>query len=395
MSQQYRETLQGKKIAIVVATPLTACVFLADQIKRLSKTNQVTLVADFSANPEFRDHFQDVAIEDIAIQREISLFADGRALFSLMRFFRSARPDLVHSVSPKAGLLAMLASYLTRVPLRIHTFTGQVWATKQGAARWLLKQLDKVIAFCASHILIDSPSQQTFLLNEKVVTAKQSTVLAQGSISGVDINRFIPDPAARTSVRNEHAIPEDAKVVLFLGRLKRDKGVLELIRAFTELGDAQDTFLFIIGPDEEHLTGQLEGIAKAKIAQIRFVPYTDEPQRYLASADLFCLPSYREGFGSVVIEAAACGVPAVATNIYGLSDAVEDGVTGLLVPVQNVDALCEGVRRLLNDPQLLKTMGENARSRAHQIFSQEHITDCLIDFYLALIEKESSYEKSL
>lgn len=395
MSQHNRKTLQGKKIAVVVATPMTACVFLADQIKRLSYTNEVTLVADFSANPDFKDRFQGVEIEDVAIQRDVSVLADGRALVSLIRFFRSSRPDLVHSVSPKAGLLAMLASFLTRVPLRVHTFTGQVWVKRQGFARFILKQLDKVITSCSSHVLIDSPSQREFLLSENIVSTARSTVLAQGSISGVDLQRFVPDSAAKYSVRQEHAIPKNAKVVLYLGRLKRDKGIIELIKAFTKLDQTYDTFLLIVGPDEENLVGSLEDIAKDKIAQIRFVPYTDQPQRYLAAADLFCLPSYREGFGSVVIEAAACGVPAVATNIYGLSDAVEDGITGLLVPVSNAEALRKGIARLLDDSGLLRTMGENARARAHKAFSQDYITDCLVAFYLALIEKESSNEESL
>lgn len=321
----------------------------------------------------------------VDIERKIALLKDSHALLVLLRLFNTKRFYVVHSVSPKAGLLAMVAACIARTPVRLHIFTGQVWATRRGFSRWFLKTLDKILASCATHLLADSPSQRQFLIDEGVVKPERITVLAQGSISGVDVQCFIPDAVARGEVRAELAIPDEAVVFLYLGRLNRDKGVLDLARAFARLAvDHSQAHLLIVGPDE----GRLESLLLQACAncpdRLHRVGYTDTPQRYMAAADVFCLPSYREGFGTVIIEAAAVGLPAIGSRIYGVTDAIVEHETGLLFPPGEVDALVTAMIALTTDAPLRQRLGMQARARAIREFSSEVVVKAWLDFYARL-----------
>ena len=362
---------------------MVAKVFLSHQICTLSKMYRVTLVANLKEQGNLLDWVPDnVEIIDIPICREINLISDLKVLFLLMKFFYKSNFSLVHSVSPKAGLLAMLASFMTKVPVRLHTFTGQVWATKHGAGKRLLRWLDRLINALATIVLIDSRSQQNFLIENKVVKKTSSIVLGEGSISGVDLDRFKADPVIREQVRLDLITPENVIVFLFLGRIKKEKGILELANAFSRVHQKyRNTALWIVGPDEDSLQHKLE-----KITGIHLIPFTNSPEKYMASSDILCLPSYREGFGSVIIEAGACGVPSIGSNIYGLNDAIVDGETGILIPLKSVTELENAMELLVNDSKLRHKMGEAARERSVSIFSQNILTEQLVDLYKSLLQ---------
>jgi glycosyltransferase involved in cell wall biosynthesis len=306
-------------------------------------------------------------------------------LWLLLRLFRRSRFAAIQSVTPKAGLLAMLAGWMARVPVRVHVFTGQVWVTRAGLARWFLKRMDRVIAACATHVIVDSASQREFLIEQGVIDAHRSRVLGKGSISGVDATRFRPDAGARSALRAELGCDGDSVVFLFLGRLNRDKGVPELAAAFAQIA-ARDPRprLVVVGPDEDGSQPRMLAALGAAAARAAFVSYTDHPERYMAAADVFCLPSYREGFGTTIIEAAACGVPAIASRIYGITDAIEDGATGLLCAPADAGALAACMDRLARDPDLRLALGERARERALRDFSATAITAELVSFYDSL-----------
>ena len=379
-------TLPRHRICYVVASEITATAFLIDQIREASARYDVTIALN-TRNPEFLIPFGiDVSAVRIPIERKISLSADFSALLLLYKLFRSSNFDLVHSVSPKAGLLAMLAGFLAGVPRRLHVFTGQVWVTRTGIARLALKQLDRLLAALATQILIDSPSQRDFLVAQGVVSSDKCTVLGKGSISGVDTTRFRPDANARALLRQELNIPADGILFIYLGRLNRDKGVLDLAAAFSQLCQKRkDVWLLLVGPDEAHLHDSILQICASCPAQLRLVDYTNQPERYMAAADVFCLPSYREGFGTVIIEAAACGVPAVASRIYGITDAIVEGKTGLLHAPGDTTALTAAMARLADDPALRRTLGETARARALVDFQASSLTSALLDFYAKIL----------
>jgi len=344
---------------------------------------KVTLITNLKEQDDILDWVpDDVEIIGIPICREINLISDLKVLFLLIRLFYKSNYLLVHSVSPKAGLLAMLASFMTKIPVRLHTFTGQVWATKYGIGKNLLRWLDRLINALATIVLIDSHSQQDFLIENKVVKKTSSIVLGEGSISGVDLDRFRADPVIREQVRLDLTTPENIIVFLFLGRIKKEKGILELAEAFSRVHQKyKNTALWIVGPDEDSLYPKLE-----RITGIRLIPFTNSPERYMAASDVLCLPSYREGFGSVIIEAGACGVPSIGSNIYGLNDAIVDGETGILIPLKSVTELENAMELLVDDSKLRHKMGEAARERSVSIFSQNILTEQLVDLYKSLLQ---------
>lgn len=383
-----------QKIAFVVSAPITARVFLAHQICVLANSYEVTVVTNMRHEGGMLDNLpSNVTVFSLPIARKISIFADLKALILLLHYFWRQNFILVHSVSPKAGLLSSFAGWVTRVPNRLHTFTGQVWATQDGFMRWLLKAMDKSIVRFSTNILVDSCSQRDFLVENSVLSESSAIVLNKGSISGVNLQRFHPSREISKSIRNQLGIGENDVVILFLGRLKHDKGVVDLAEAFNQIYlNYPNAVLLIIGPDEEHLKSKIV-LACGDAAQAAcFVPFTKRPEDYMAASDIFVLPSYREGFGSVVIEAAACAIPAVVSRIYGLTDAVDEGVTGLFFDVGDVKKISEQVSRLLSDESLRDQLGINAYERAKKHFSQELITDELCVFYSKLITNNSSHE---
>jgi len=323
-----------------------------------------------------------VKVIPLAIERAINPVADLLALYRLVRLFRESRFDLVHSVTPKAGLLAMLAAKIAGVRFRIHTFTGQVWATRAGFSRLLLKTMDRLLVWSATHLLADSFSQRQFLIEQGIAGAEKLAVLADGSISGVDVGRFRPDKDARTAIRQHLGISDDGALLLFLGRLHRDKGVLDLAAAFADVAArCGQLHLLLAGPDESGLREQVQHIAGAYDDRVHFIDYTDTPERYLAAADIFCLPSYREGFGSVIIEAAACAVPAIGSRIYGISDAVRDGETGVLFAAGSIDELSDAIELVALHPEQRRAMGEAALERARKIFPAKRLVQAWLDYY--------------
>jgi glycosyltransferase involved in cell wall biosynthesis len=354
-----------KSVCFVVSNPLTVKCFLLDHLAALSRLCRLTCIANWDDPDGLLRCGVDLPLVHVPIERTISPGRDLRALWTLQGYFRRNRVDVVHSVTPKAGLLAMTAAALAGVPVRIHMFTGQVWVNRSGLQRTLLKALDTWLAAMATHILVDSESQRDFLVSEKVVSARKSRVLANGSICGVDTVRFRPDSAARSRIRQRQGITEESVVFLYVGRLKADKGILDLAQAFARLAmDYDEAWLLIVGPDEEALRPRIEKVCAAVAPRLRFVGFSPAPQEYMAAADVLCLPSFREGFGSVIIEAASAGIPAVASNIYGITDAVESGATGLLHAAGDAADLQSKMKEMMDDPDSRRRMGTNARLRA-------------------------------
>lgn len=368
------------KICYVATIPAVVHAFLREHIRKAAEQHEVTVIC----NPVDK-HLLDglhARVIFMPIERKPSLWLDLKSLMSLVKLFRNGRYDIVHSIMPKTGMLAMVAARVSGVPIRIHTYTGQVWATAQGLRRTVLKRFDHIIAGFCSYALTDSHSQRHFLIAQGVIRASKLGVLGEGSICGVDATRFRPDDKARRSVRAELNIPAEAVLLLFVGRLSKEKGMLELAHAFAGAADTiANIQLLLVGTEEDVKFDQVCRINAARAGQLHHLDFTTQPERYMAAADIFCLPSYREGFGMTIIEAAACGVPAVASRIYGITDAVLENETGILCKVADVHALQSAILTLAKDSALRKCMGEAARSRAQQRFSGTAITAELLQLY--------------
>ncbi len=373
-----------KKICFVATIPDVVYSFLKEHIRASAEKWPVTVITH-PKNAELL-HELDAQFIPLMIERKVSPRRDLLALIRLMFLFRRERFTLVHSIMPKTGLLTMLAAMLAGVPVRMHTFTGQVWANKRGWKRGMLKMFDKLIVTFATHILLDSPSQRDFMLAEGVLPQGKGTVIGHGSICGVDGQRFHPDVQLRGAVRAELGIGLEQTVILFLGRLNRDKGILDFAAAFADIASHRtDVVLVLVGAQEDVSFESVQNICGSHRGRLRRVNFTPDPERYMAAADIFCLPSYREGFGQVIIEAAASGVPAVASRIYGISDAVEENKTGLLFPAGDVVALTKNLLMLIEDQKLRHKMGEAARLRALELFASDKITKELVNLYEKLM----------
>jgi len=374
--------MRRKQVCIVSTVPIVLKWFMTPHIKLLSKEYDITLVTNGMAEDLSELLGSRVSFVPVRIERKIAIKDDLIALLKLWKMFRNARFDSVHSIMPKSGLLSMLAAKMAGVPVRIHSFTGQVWANKHGLRRAMLKFTDKVIATSATQVLADSHSQRKFLIDNKIVKASSIKVLADGSISGVDVSRFKYMADAGDQIRKENSIPHNAIVFLYLGRLNKDKGLIDLSRAFEiAAGTNSKLHLLIVGPDEDNLESIFATLSLRFPGRVHRVEKTDYPEKYMSASDVFCLPSYREGFGSVIIEAAAVGLPAIASRIYGITDAVLDGVTGTLHEPGSKVEIANAILALASDEENRIKMGRAARDRVVKKFSEERLSEALASFY--------------
>ena len=372
-----------QRICFVVTSPFTIRVFMLRHLEALAARYDVTIIFNPAESPGIPLHFDSrIHLVELDINRRISLWNDLGGFISLLRIFRRERFFVVHTITPKAGLLGQIAAWMGRVPFRVHTFTGQVWVTRQGIFRFILKMVDKLYAACATHVLVDSPSQRDFLVEQGILPDGRGLVLGGGSISGVDVERFTPDALSRQKIRGQLGIPEDAVLFLYVGRLKRDKGLLDIAEAFSQHAQHHpDSWWLIVGPDEEMLAPAIMDCCARVSDRLRILGYTDTPECYMAAADVLCLPSYREGFGSVILEAAACGIPSIASRIFGITDVIVGGETGLLHKVGDVQEITQLLDELADDRLLRERMGSSARLRVVRDFSAEAVTNALLSFY--------------
>jgi glycosyltransferase involved in cell wall biosynthesis len=379
------------KVARVSTVPFFIVTQLSATIEALKDSGAAVTI--ISSDDDLGCELRELVGSDfipVKMVREINPVQDLVSLMMLVKVFRQGKFDIVHSTTPKAGLLCAIAGKIAGVKIRLHTYTGQPWVTMQGVRRFLLKFCDRVIGTLNTRCYTDSFSQQKFLVEQGVVKSEKISVLGHGSFAGVDLKRFDASRFPRDerdALKAELQIDAKSKVVIFVGRITKEKGVSELIEAFERLiVEGLDLYLLLVGPFEPDGAAIIESVSnKSVIDRIKNVGFSNVPEKYMAIADMLCLPSYREGFGTVVIEAAAMGLPTVGTSIYGLSDAVVDGQTGILVPVGDSVSLASSIRSLVTDDALLIEMSKSARERAKSSFDSKLYSSLLIDEYIGFV----------
>jgi glycosyltransferase involved in cell wall biosynthesis len=369
-----------KKICFIATFDSTVNVFLINHLRKLAVLYNLTVITN-TTNPRFLlEHGIKAQVIPLKFTRKIKLLSDFYCFIKLIHIFRNNGFASVQSVTPKAGFIGMLASFFLRVPLRVHTFTGQVWVTKSGFSRFILKYVDRLIGVVTTHNFVDSPSQRDFLIKERVLSFEKTIVFGSGSIAGVDLLKFKPNKRLGQEIKDKLEIPSEGFVFIYLGRLVRDKGVLDLAKAFSEINHSK-AFLIMIGSDEENLSSVIKELCANKIGNIRLIDFTNDPYKYLACSNVLCLPSYREGFGAVIIEAAAMGIPAIASKIYGITDATIDNETGILHQPGDINGLKLAMYKILQDQHLFKRLSNGARRRAIERFDAAIITSEWVNFY--------------
>lgn len=376
-----------KKICFVVAVPGTAQSFLRDHIARLQDVYEVHIVANFPDNYDGSIWFKDVFFHNVPIKRKINIGADLKALSELKKLFKKEDFDCVHSVTPKAGLLTALAGWIAKVPNRVHIFTGQVWATRKGVMRWLLKRMDKLIALLDTRILVDGEGQRQFLIKEGVLKEKNSIVPAEGSIAGIKLDRFVVSDEVRQEEREKFGFKNDDVIFIFLGRLNHDKGIGELFEAFNKLVvECKKAKLLFYGTDEEDYDGKVANYTNIKRDENYFFPgVTRTPFNALQAGDVFVSPTWREGFGVSILEAQALGLPVITSDAYGVVDASVEGITGLRCGVNDPEGLYRVMKQYYDSPELRKVHGEAGRKRVVEHFSYDIVSQAWLDIYKEML----------
>ncbi|WP_440677266.1 glycosyltransferase [Candidatus Pelagibacter sp. HIMB1587] len=363
------------KVALISNTSTFFNSFTLKHIEALSKKYKLFVCCNDPYNLK-KIIPENVSLINLNFKRNISFFDDVISFFLTLFFFIKERPNLSISFTPKVGLIVAFASFITKTPIRIHWFTGQIWANKKGVLRKFLKTIDKIIFLISHNVLIDSISQRKFLIKEKVISKKKSIVFHKGSVGGVNINKFKFNKKKRNFLRKKYLISQNTFVFLYLGRINKDKGIKDLLKAFEKISCGHDTILIMVGSSEDDKL--LNEIKYQK--KILYFDYTSKPEYWFSLADILCLPSYREGFGNVIIEAAACGIPSLCSNIYGLQDAIDKKKTGFFHKAGNSNDIQRKMLYILKNKKLTKRYGLFAKKRVLKDFEQSILTRNLLQF---------------
>ena len=336
----------------------------------------------------FSTQYPSVIFVNVPLQRNFNFFYDVYSCFIIIFLILKYKPKVVHSLMTKAGLYTAILAFLLRVEVRCHTFTGQIWVTKTGLIRFLLKQVDKIICHLNTNCFTDSNSQSEFLLNHGIsMKGELIPYFLNGSISGVDIEKFKFDNLIieRSQILEKYNIKPNQFVLGYIARKSIDKGCIDMLKIFskvlTKIVD-KEIKLFFIGPDESN--GVLTDFYKSNpeirenIIELGFV---NNHYHYLSACNLMCLPSHREGFGSIVIDAAAIGVPTVGYSIPGLIDSISDNYSGILVPFGNVDSFVNVIVELISNTVKLEEMSINSRKYVEDKFDANLVNQSIFDFY--------------
>lgn len=375
-----------KKIIRITTVPLSLDVFCRGLLRELSEEYEVVAVSSPGPLLDEVARREGVRTAAVPMERRIAPLKDIASLWRLVRLFRKERPDMVHSMTPKAGLLSMMAARLTGVPVRLHTFTGLVFPSMTGRRRRLLELTDRLTAACATHIVPEGEGVRDDLLRFGI-TRKPLRVLGYGNVRGIDLDWYDRTPEVlgeAESLRRRFGIGPDAFTFVFVGRLVADKGIRELTDAFFRLWEeGRKVHLLLCGETEAE--DPLPDSTRHRMETCPCIHFSagwlSDVRPWYAAADALVHSSYREGFPNTVIEAGAMRLPCIVTDINGSREIIRDGENGRIVPPRDEEALYGAMKAFLEDPDALRVMSMRARKMVATRFEQGYVRSCLKDFY--------------
>ena len=383
--------MKSKSICILTTTPGSIMVFYQGQIEALKKAGfKITVVcADNKRISLTLPEGVDLVLVDFS--RIIRPIRDISVFWKLYKLFRNRKFEIIQYSTLKASLLGSIAAFCAKSPIRIYILWGQYYMGLTGVKRFIMKMVEKIICRISTHILPISHEMVDFIVKEGVTVRSKCGVMLNGSACGVDLERYNPETAKhfRDVIREKLAIPTNAVVIGTVARLTGDKGVNELVKAFDALcREFPLIYLLLVGTKEEkdQLRPSTEKILN-KNPKICAVGWQPDPIPYYAAMDIFCLPTYREGFGEVNLEAQAMCLPVVSTDVMGPRESVKNEVTGFLVKAGSSEALLEPLRRLAMSAELRKNMGKIGRERVGQMFNRKDMIKAVVDHRLNLVKE--------
>ena len=375
-----------KKKIIRAVTVSGSLSFVEPMITKLKEEYELQLLSSPGEKLDKLCKDYDIKGHSVYMFRRMSPFKDIKSLLQLIKVFRKEKPYMVHSMTPKAGMLCMLAAWITRVPCRVHTFTGLVWPTSKGLTRKLLIFTDWVTCACTTHVIPEGKGVMDDLQNS--VTNKPMKVLGYGNVRGVDMVRFsrrVDIETKASSIRKENLF-----TFVFVGRIVGDKGINELVEAFVSLQKKYNDIRLLLIGNYEGTLDPLKPETNEKIKTSPFIEfvgpkYGDDLIAHYAASDCFVFPSYREGFPNTVMEAGAMDLPCIVTDINGSREIIENGVNGLIIPSKDTHSLYQAMEKMVSDKEMVLKMRSNARQMIESRFEQSYVQQCLLDFYTHII----------
>ena len=334
---------------------------------------------------------KDTNLIQVEFSRVLSPFRDIKVFWKLYRIFRKHRFDIVQYSTPKASLLASIAAFLARAPIRIYILWGLYYMGQRGLKKFMLKTFERIICLLSTNIVPISREMTGFVEAEGLAKSSKCEVMHNGSACGIDLEKFnrAKRPNARKEIRDNLNIPADGVVIGIVARLTGDKGINELVTAFTDMAEEIPyIYLLVVGPAEEK--DRLKAQTDNKLSthpRIRAVGRRKDAMPYYMAMDIFCLPTYREGFGKTNLEAQAMELPVVSTDVIGPRESIQQGQTGFLVEPKSSKALVKPLEELVMNPELRRKMGQKGRKRVEQMFKQEAVVQAMVEHRLRLLRK--------
>ena len=383
------------KLIRITTVPISLEKLLEGQLSFMQSNFQVTAI---SAEPDRLADFgrqNGLKVFPVEMTRQITPWQDLKALIKLVRYLRKERPEIVHTHTPKAGIVGMLAAKLARVPIRLHTVAGLPLMEATGKKRWLLNTVEKLTYACATGVYPNSKGLYDFILKEKFTKPEKLNIIAGGSSNGINTKHFNPELFRETEkekLRNSLSISANDFVFVFVGRLVGDKGINELVSAFKSLSaknKTQGSKLLLVGP----LETELDPLEQETLQEIETNPniiavgYQNDVRPYFAISNALVFPSYREGFPNVVMQAGAMGLPAIVSNINGCNEIIKDRENGVIIPVKNTAAIEETMSQFLEDKEFVSELKQKARSLIVERYEQSKVWNALLDEYNRLLKE--------
>ncbi|AZI69903.1 glycosyltransferase family 1 protein [Cloacibacterium normanense] len=380
------------KLFRIATVPMSLNLLLKGQLEFLNKHFQVTAISGEGDDLQTVANREGVNIHTIEMHRPISLRQDLKSLWNLYWYFKKEKPAIIHSITPKAGLLSMMAGKLAGVPVRMHTFTGLIFPHKYGYMKRTLIIMDKILCRCATHVYPEGRGVKEDLQKHNI-TNKPLKIIANGNVNGVDVDYYHPEAFSEENKKQLRAslrIKEEDFVFVFVGRLVIDKGVRELVKAFDALSKQhQNIKLILVGPRENAHNPKKRAMFHTinQNQKIITVGFQDDVRPYYAVSNVLMLPSYREGFPNAVLQAGAMGLPSIVSDIPGCNEIIEHEVNGLLVPKKNHQELQKAMEKVFKNPYFLLNLKKNARNKVVESFDKNFVWQELKKEYENALDK--------
>ncbi|MGY3055225.1 glycosyltransferase involved in cell wall biosynthesis [Pedobacter sp. UYEF25] len=382
--------MNKRKLIRITTVPISLEKLLEGQLEFMQQYYQVTAISADEEKLKKLGNRLGVPTYHVEMSRQITPIKDLAAAYKLYKFLKKEKPAIVHSHTPKAGIVGMLAGYFAKVPIRLHTVAGLPLMETAGAKRSVLNFVEKLTYRLATKVYPNSKGLYDFILAEKFTTGKKLKIIGNGSSNGIDTTYFNPTlftESEKITLREKYLIPSNAYVFIFVGRLVGDKGINELVAAFSKLNSIQkESRLLLIGPVETELDALLESTLQEidRNKHIIALGFQQDVRPFFAISNALVFPSYREGFPNVVMQAGAMGLSAIVSNINGCNEIVEEGKNGLIVAVKDTDALFAAMSNLLTDAPLGRQLSATAREHICKNYERKEVWQQLLKEYQSL-----------